>query len=166
MNRLKSIFVLLLFLPTFIFCQDTLEYTIAKTKSGDLKIPGNWEQLNSSDDTGQIYFENNEAVIIAVAQNEKNRYPFYKKNASDFENVEEFYKWDSDYRKENNFETKKIKENLKEEYIIWKYNDGKLDNIFLYGSKKDQFLNLLVYTNKWSEEKQVIFLENLFKINR
>jgi hypothetical protein len=43
------------------------------------------------------------------------------------------------------------------EYIIWKYNDGKLDSAFLFGSVKDNFLNLLIDTNEWNEK--VKFLE-------
>ena len=77
-----------------------------------------------------------------------------------------FYTWDSDYYKENKFETEKLKENAELEYVIWKYNDKKLDNIFLFGSTKNYFLNLMVYSNKWSEEQQVLFLENLYKLNK
>jgi hypothetical protein len=43
------------------------------------------------------------------------------------------------------------------EYIIWNYNDGKLDNVFLFGSVKDNFLNLLIDINEWIEK--VKFLE-------
>lgn len=68
--------------------------------------------------------------------------------------------------KENNFKTKKIKENSKQEYIIWKFNDGKLDNVFLFGSSKDNFRNLMVYTDSWSGDEKLIFLENLYNLNK
>ncbi len=51
-------------------------------------------------------------------------------------------------------------------YVIWKFNDKKLDNVFLFGSSKDNFLNLLVYTNSWSENEKIEFLENLYKLNK
>ena len=41
--------------------------------------------------------------------------------------------------------------------MIWKYYDGKFDNVFLFVSVKDNFLNLLVYTNEWNEKAK--FLE-------
>jgi hypothetical protein len=159
-------FVLFFLLPNFIFCQDIMDYSNVKTKSGEVKIPGNWEQLNTVDESSQTYLKNRDGIIIAIAQNPKKAYPFFKSNESDFENVKLFYVWDSDYYKENKFKTEKIRENPKLEYIIWKYNDKKLDNVFLFGSSKSNFLNLLVYTNDWSEDEKIIFLENLYKLNK
>ncbi|MBF4470017.1 hypothetical protein [Flavobacterium sp. HJJ] len=166
MNKLRLVFVMLFLLPNFIFCQDNIDYSSVKTNAGDVKIPGKWMQLNTEDDSGQTYLKNKEGIIIAVAQNPKKSYPFFKSNVTDFENVTSFYVWDSNYWKENNFKTDKIKENSKLEYIIWKYNDKKLDNVFLFGSVKDNFINLLVYTNSWDENKKVVFLEKLFELNK
>lgn len=157
---------MLFFLPNFIFCQAIIDYSKVKTNAGEVKIPGNWELLNKTDDTGQTYLKNKDGVIIAIAKNPKKAYPFFKSNATDFENVNLFYTWDSDYYKENKFKTDKIKENAELEYIIWKYNDTKLDNVFLFGSSKNNFLNLLVYTTNWSEDEKILFLENLFKLNK
>lgn len=162
---MKTLKLLFLFLPIFIFSQETI-YSRLKTDSGEVKIPGEWKQLNKIEDSGQIYLKNNEGVIIAIAQNPQKAYPFYKSDKSNFENVIGFYKWDSDYREENNFKTQKLKENSNNEYVIWKYNDGKLDNIFLFGVSKNNFLNLLVYTNVWSEDEKIKFLENLYEINK
>lgn len=166
MIKLKLMFVILFILPNFIFSQDAVDFSKVMTHSGEVKIPGNWEQLNSTDDTGQTFLKNKDGVIIAVAQNPKKSYPFFKSNESDFENVKLFYVWDSDYWKENKFKTEKIKEDPKLEYIIWKYNDKKSDNVYLFGSAKNNFLNLLVYTNNWSEDEKIIFLENLYKLNK
>ena len=166
MVRLNLMIVILFLLPTLVMGQDVVDYSSVKTNVGDVKIPEHWEQLNTSDDSGQTFLKNKVGVIIAIAQRPKKAYSFFKSSKSDFENVKEFYKWDSDYIKENGFKTKKIKENSKLEYIIWKFNDGKLDNIFLFGSSKDNFLNLLVYTDVWSEDEKIIFLENLFELNK
>ena len=164
MNKLTLIAVLFFFLPTISFSQET--FTTVKTSTTDVKVPGSWTQLNTIDDSGQTYFKNEDGVVIAVAQNPKKAYSFFKSNKSGFENVKLFYTWDSDYRKENKFKTDKIKENAASEYIIWKYNDGKSDNVFLFGSVKDNFLNLLVYTNDWSEAEKVTFLEKLYELNK
>lgn len=163
MNKVKVILVLLFVLPNLMFCQ---EYTNVKTRSGEVKVPGKWEQLSTVDDSGQTYLKNKEGVIIAIAQNPKKAYPFFKSNASAFENVKLFYTWDADWRRESKFKTDKIKEDAKSEYVIWKYNDGKQDNVFLFGSDKDNFLNLLVYTENWNESEKIAFLENLYKLNR
>ncbi len=166
MNKLKLTIVLLFFLPNFIFSQNSTDFTKVKTNSGEVKVPGKWEKLNSINDSGQQFLTNKDDVIIAIAENPKKAYPFFKSNASDFENVKLFYTWDSDYYKENKFKTEKIKENAELEYIIWKYNDNKLDNVFLFGSSKNNFLNLLVYTKKWTEDEKISFLENLYKLNK
>ena len=71
---------MLIFLPNFIFCQDIIDYSKVKTNSGEVKIPGNWEQLNKTDDSGQTYLKNKEGVIIAIAQNPKKTYSFFKSN--------------------------------------------------------------------------------------
>lgn len=166
MKKLNLIIVLFFLLTSLAFCQNSGNYSNVKTKSDDVKIPGKWEQLNTMDDSGQTYLTNKDGVVIAIAQNPKKAYPFFKSNKSAFENVKLFFTWDYDYRKENKFKTDKIKENSKLEYIIWKYNDGKEDNVFLFGSSKENFLNLLVYTSKWSEDEKIIFLEDLYKLNK
>ena len=163
MNKLILMFGILFFLPNLIFCQDNIDFTTVNTRSGEVKIPRKWEQLNTVEDSGQTYLKNKEGIIIAVAQNPKKAYTFFKKNESDFENVKMFYLGDSDYYTENKFKTDKIKENSKLEYVIWKYNDNKFDNVFLFGSSKNNFLNLLVYTNDWNQDEKIIFLENLYK---
>ena len=166
MNKLYLIVALLFLATNNINSQNLKDFSSVKTKTSDVKIPGDWTQLNTMDDSGQTYLKNTDGVIIAIAQNPKKAYSFFKSNSSDFENVKEFYKWDADYRKENNFKTDKIKENAKEEYVIWKYNDEKLDNVFLFGSSKNNFLNLLVYTDIWTESEKILFLENLYKLNK
>jgi hypothetical protein len=162
----KIITFLIILISTFSFCQEKETFSIVKTSSGEVKIPGIWEQLNTAEDSGQTYLKNKEGIIIAVAQNPKNAYSFFKSTASNFVNVKLFYEWDSDFRKENNFKTDKIKENKQEEYIIWKYNDGKEDNVFLFGSIKNTFLNVLVYTSIWNEAEKILFLENVYKTNK
>ena len=166
MNYFKIVLLTICLTSNFIFCQTEKEFTTLKTNTSDVKIPGVWEQLNKMNDSGQTYMKNKEGIIIAVAQNPKKAYPTFIKAKSDYENVNLFYKWDSDYYVENKFKTKLLKENSKQEYIIWKYNDNKLDNVFLFGSSKDNFLNLLVYTDKWSEEQKITFLEELYQLNK
>ncbi|MEY4833962.1 MAG: hypothetical protein RI980_77 [Bacteroidota bacterium] len=162
----KIITVLIILISTYSLCQEKEAISIVKTNTGEVKIPGIWEQLNTMDDSGQTYLKNKENIIIAIAQNPKNAYSFFKSTASNFVNVKLFYKWDSDFRKENNFKTDKIKEDSKEEYIIWKFNDGKEDNVFLFGSSENTFLNILVYTSIWNEAEKILFLENVYKTNK
>lgn len=166
MSKLNVMLVMLFFVSTSIFSQEANDFSYVKTATSDVKIPGKWELLNTADSSGQTYLQNSDGVVIAIAQNPKIAYSFFNSKKSAFENVKLFYTWDSDYRKENNFKTDKIQENAKLEYVIWKYNDGKLDNVFLFGSIKNNFLNLLVYTDKWSQTEKITFLESIYKINK
>lgn len=166
MMKIKLVLLLLLAASATVLAQDQKEFFMVKTNTTDLKIPGKWEQLNKMDDSGQTYLKNEEGLIIAVAQNPKKAYPFFKSNKSDFENVKEFYKWDSDYRKENKFPVKKLKEDAKAKYIIWKFEEDNMDNVFLFGSSKENFLNLLVYSNVWKESEKILFLETLYELNK
>ena len=68
--------------------------------------------------------------------------------------------------KENKFKTEKLKEDAKSEFIVWKFNDNKLDNVFLFGSVKDNFINLLIYTDIWPEEQKIAFLEKVYQLNK
>ena len=166
MKKLFVLILILLLIPTSIFSQEMNDFTTVQTAVANVKIPGNWTMIKTEDISGQTFLKNKEGVIIAIAQNPKKNYSFFKDENSDFENVWEFYKWDSDYRAEIGAKVSKIKENSELKYVIWKYKENKLDNIFLFGSTKENFLNLLLYTNLWSESVQVKFLENLYKINK
>lgn len=165
MKRLNLLLLLFLLSPIFIFSQEKT-YSKLQTNTSEVKIPGEWKQLNKMDDSGQTYLKNKNGVIIAIAQNPQNAYPFFKIDKTENENLKSFYKWDSEYRKGNNFNTMKIKENPKLNYIIWKYNDGKNDNVFLFGTSNKNFLNLLVYTDIWNEDEKIKFLVNLYEINK
>lgn len=157
--------ILLFLLPYFIVSQDLMDYSTIKTNSGEVKIPGDWTLLNTVRASGQTYLKNDEGIIIAVAQNLKKSYPFYKANRSDFENLKTFYKWDSDFKKKHKFKTQKLKENSDLEFIIWKYKD-KLDRVLLFGSSEKNFLIFLIYTNQWTETEKIQFLENLYQWNK
>ena len=94
MIRLNLMLLTLFLVPNFIFSQEAKEYSNVKTKSGVVKIPGKWEQLNTMDESGQTYLKNKDGVVIAIAQNPKKSYSFFKSDKSNFENVKEFYKWE------------------------------------------------------------------------
>lgn len=164
--KLKLVFIFLFTFPFLAISQGQEKFTKVKTRTAEVKIPGEWKQLNTMDESGQTYLKNEKYVIIAIAQNPKKTYSFHKPEKSDFKNVKAFYKWDSDYRKQMKQKTDKIKENAELEYVIWKFNDGKLDNVFLFGSVKNNFLNLLVYTSQWNEDEKIKFLEATYKLNR
>ncbi|TDM00392.1 MAG: hypothetical protein C4K58_04075 [Flavobacteriaceae bacterium] len=131
----------------------------------NIQIPGKWQALNFEKSSGQQYFINEDRVILAIAKNPKVGYEFFDPKKSDFENVYAFYKWDSDYMIQKGLATNFILEDKESKFVIWKYNDKKSDNVFLFGNSKNHFVNLLIYTNLWDENQKVEFLKNLYFLN-
>jgi hypothetical protein len=140
--------------------------TALKTANGLIIIPGMWNEFTYEADSKQHFLKNADGIIIAVAVNKKKTYSFYKSSKSNFESVNDFFKWEYDYRVGEGFESNKILENEVENYIIWKFAEKTLDNVFLYGVKSDLFVNYLVYTDKWDEQKKIDFLIKLYNRNK
>jgi hypothetical protein len=55
MKILSLQLLLLFFLPNFIFSQEVTDYSKLKTNNGEVRIQGNWQQLNTVVDSGQTY---------------------------------------------------------------------------------------------------------------
>lgn len=140
--------------------------TAITTDYGIIKVPGKWEVFNYAPDSKQYYLKNSDEIIIAITINPKKTYSFYSSSKTDSETIAAYYKWEYDYRVKNGFNTSKLKEDKKENYIIWKFTEEKLDNVFLYGVKSDYLVNYLVYTDKWAEGKKIEFLEQLYELNK
>jgi|GEM_PF-2687308 len=71
MTKISLILTLLLVLPLVALSQGTEKFTAVKIKTTVVSIPGAWELLNRMDDSGQTYLQNDEGIIIAIAQNAK-----------------------------------------------------------------------------------------------
>lgn len=134
--------------------------------SGVVLIPGVWLTLNYEKSSGQQYYQNEEGVIIAIAKMPKKSYSFYKPSQKNYETIEAFTKWDTEYKEQNKYKTIILVENPELEYQIWKFkDDNQIDNVFLYGGIGDYILNLLVYTDIWTETKKIEFLEETLRMN-
>jgi hypothetical protein len=140
--------------------------TVLTTDYGVLRIPGLWMKFNYQKDSRQHFLKNDEGVIIGIALNPMKLYPFYSSSRKKSKIVSDFYKWEYDYRVGAGFKCFQIKENKSENYIIWKFTEKMMDNVFLYGAKSDLLLNFLVYTDKWNEQVKVDFLEKVYSLNR
>jgi len=139
--------------------------TLVKTDCGILMIPGLWQEFSYEKVSRQHFLKNNDGVIIGVALTPMKLYPFYSSSISKSKIVAEFFKWEYDYRISAGFKCSKIKENTVDNYIVWKFTEKMIDNVFLYGIKADLLTNYLVYTDKWDEQKKIDFLEETNALN-
>ena len=139
--------------------------TVLNTDYGVVRIPGLWIKFSYEKESKQHFLKNDEGVIIGVALTPMKLYPFYPSSKNKFEMVSEFFKWEYDYRVSAGFKSSKIKENATDNYIIWKFTEKIIDNVFLYGVKSDLMTNYLVYTDKWDEQKKIDYLEKINSLN-
>lgn len=167
MNYVKVMVLTVFLMSNFVYCQDKKEFTTLKLFTSDVKIPGNWELIYEIDGSGQTYLKNEQEIILTIVHILKEAYPTFKKTETDFENLKLFYKWGSmSYFADKKFKTKLLKENPKNKYIIWKYNDIKFDTVVLDGLSEDNFIILQIYTDKMSENEKITFLKKLYKLNK
>ena len=139
--------------------------TVLNTNYGVVRIPGLWMKFSYEKVSGQHFLKNDEGVILGVALNTMKSYSFYSPTKSKNEIISEFFKWEYDYRVGAGFKCSKIKENTTDNYIVWKFTEKMIDNVFLYGTKSDLLTNFLVYTDKWDEQKKIDFLEKFYSLN-
>ena len=139
--------------------------TVLNTDYGVVRIPGIWMKFNYEKESKQHFLKSEDGVIIGVALTPMKLYPFYSSSKKKSEIVTDFFKWEYDYRVSAGFKCSKIKDNTTENYIVWKFTEKGIDNVFLYGAKSNLLSNFLVYTDKWDEQKKIDFLEKFYSLN-
>lgn len=131
---------------------------------GNVEIPGKWKRTTLNKVSRQQFFVNNDSTTLAVAKGPIEKYPFYDEKREGFDVVNDFYVWDSEYWVEQGYSASIIEENKTENYIVWQIQGDGVDNIFLFGLKKNLIINYMI-SSKWSKQDKVDFLIDLYKDN-
>ncbi|TDL99365.1 MAG: hypothetical protein C4K58_05455 [Flavobacteriaceae bacterium] len=139
-------------------------YTYFQLEGLDIKIPGTWQALEYKKVSGQQFFRNSENVYLGIAKRPKESYSFYKAQNSDFDNVKSYFKWDFDYMIENGLQSKLLFEDKESKFVVWQSGD-KTANTMLYGNCENHFLNVLVVSDDWDQEKKISFLKEIYFLN-
>jgi hypothetical protein len=139
--------------------------TSLQTDYGIVRIPGLWMKFSYEKESRQHFLKDREGVIIGVAMTPMKLYSFYAPSKNRSQIISDFFNWEYEYRVGAGFKCAKIKENKTDNYIIWKFTEKMIDNVFLYGTKSDFLINFLVYTDKWDEKKKIDFLEQFHSLN-
>lgn len=171
-----STFLILLFVScgttkqTSILHGDSYDETTGKTTYilvpyGNVEIKGKWKRTNYNQISRQQFFTNNDSATIAIAKNYKEKYPFYSENKQDFELVNDFYKWDSEYYSKQGYKVEILEENKIENYIIWQITSEKADNVFLFGLQNNLIINYMVSSN-WKIKEKLDFLSDMYRGNQ
>lgn len=147
--------------------KNTDQTTYILVPYGNVTFPGQWTKTHYNQSSTQQFFRrNSDSTTFAVTKAEKTFYSFYLKGQTDFEFVNAFYKWESDYRQQQGYKTEKIKQDTTDNFITWRLSGKEgWENYFLYGYKNGRVYNLLMASKKLSGEDMTAFLENVYKKN-
>jgi hypothetical protein len=153
---------------TFLFSPvaDTTRIKYAQFKPL-IKIPGEWKVKQILKNSGQIFLANEDSSAIGIMVLMASKLPGYKEGLTDFEMATVYYKWDSDYMKEDEkMEVHKISENVQKAFITWNTKDKYNDNNFLFAKHGDLLYNFMINDPKMPLEKQLSILEMLYDLNK
>lgn len=133
----------------------------------EVMLPGNWKFKQVLQGSKQVFFINEDSTEIGIAVLPANKLPFYKEDQDAFTSALAYYKWDSDYmRDEEKMEVKKIAENKEKAFVIWNAKDKNNDNTYLFARHKDLLYNIMIFDKAMPLEKQLKLLEAVFDMNK
>ena len=161
----KNLFLFIL-LSVFGFSQKNTK-TILKDFS--IELPGKWEHTK---DFGrfQFGFENKEiGGMFSVSIRDAKKIEYYQPEFSsldEFQLLEKYYQWESDYWKENpKNNVTEIERNKKEATVLWKISLNGEDNsvnYFLNGIKNNYIIAIMFVNSKMDEQKKIELLKNIY----
>lgn len=144
--------------------------TLTLSPFGNIVIPNQWTRTSFNASSKQHFFQDKELNTISVAKNLKEKYPFYKATQNDKEFVNEFVKWEMEYFKSQGLEVRIIESKAENSYVIWNAKDknatkDKVNTFFIFGVKNNFVYVFSGTSKKWSNEKIIEFLRNLYLSN-
>ena len=133
----------------------------------EILLPGEWKLKQILQGSRQVFFINEDSTEVGIAVLPANKLPFYKEDQDAFSSALAYYKWDSDYmRDEEKMEVKKIAENKEKAFVIWNAKDKNNDNTYLFARHKDLLYNFMILDRAMPLDKQLKLLEELFEMNK
>jgi predicted phosphoadenosine phosphosulfate sulfurtransferase len=141
--------------------------TLTMLPYGNIVLPDKWTKTSYNQVSKQHYFKNNDSTTVAVAKNQKQKYPFYKSEQSNKDFLTEFTKWESDHFKSQGATVSIIDDQSDKGYILWKaiIEKENINTFYLFGLKGDYAYNFLADSKTWTDEKIKSFLIKLFNDN-
>ena len=165
--------LLKIFFSIFIFSN----LSFGQTKSPFLinnelfELPGKWEHLGKIENSGQYSFSSKKlklGLLISVRKSEV--FDFYNKELSEFEFLNKFYIWETEFwgKDDGNIEIEKIEVNETEKYIIWRLKiiDKSIESFMLSGVRNSKLIGISSSDNNKKEPKSRIekieFLKKIY----
>lgn len=141
------------------------KYTKAQLNGKLFKIPGSWEYTGLDQSSNQHFFQNDKGAT-GLSYNEKIKYDFHDKTQTEKEQLESYYKWESNYLKEQGQSIEILKRDEEQKYIIWKTTVEASENMFLYTTNKDKFISYVIASSEMTDTEKISYLEDFYKANK
>jgi hypothetical protein len=135
------------------------------------ELPGKWKHIGKIENSAQWGFANEKlklTLLINVRKTEN--FEFYNKEFSEFEFLNKFYIWETEFwgKDDQNIEIEKIETNEQEKYIIWRLKviDKNTENFIFSGIRNDKLIGISLSDNNKKKPKsrteKIEFLKNIY----
>ena len=162
-----------LFFTVILFSNITLGQTKTSFSINDelFELPGKWELIGKIENSGQYSFTSKKlklGLLISVRKTEK--FEFYSKDLTEFEFLNKFYTWETEYwgKDDVNVEIEKIEINESDKYIIWRLKiiDKNIESFIMSGVRNNKLIGISLSDNSKKEPKskneKIDFLKKIY----
>lgn len=167
-TKILKIFLTIILFSNIVFGQTKSLYSINDEL---FELPGKWELLGKSERSGQYSFSNKKmklALLLSVRK--KEIFDFYSKELTDFEYLNKYYNWETEYwaKDDKNIEIEKIEINETEKFIIWRLKiiDKNIESFKLSGVRNTKLIGINLSDNNKKEPKsrteKIEFLKSIY----
>lgn len=135
------------------------------------ELPGKWKHIGKIENSAQWGFANEKLKLTLLINVRKpENFEFYNKELSEFEFLNKFYIWETEFwgKDDKNVEIEKIETNEQEKYIIWrlKITDKNIESFIFSGIRNNKLIGIsLSDENKKkpkSRTEKIEFLKNIY----
>ena len=163
----KAVLIIIFFIGFFGYSQKNSFVVIGDFS---IELPGKWK--HTKDNQGiQFGFENKTVGgFLIISVREAKKIEFYKpefSNLSDYELLNQFYKWDYDYWNENSKnQVTEIEKSEINKLIIWKIFPPMKDSSFNYrldGIQKGYIISINYVNEKMEEKQKIDLIKNIYQ---
>jgi len=167
MKFLKILFSIFIF-SSLSFGQTKTPYLINNEL---FELPGKWKHIGKIENAAQWAFANKKLELVLLINVRKTEiFEFYNKEFSEFEFLNKFYEWETEFwgKDDQNVEIEKIEINEQEKYIIWRLKiiDKNIESFIFSGIRNNKLIGISLSDNNKKEPKSRIekidFVKNIY----
>ena len=135
------------------------------------ELPGKWKHIGKIENSAQWAFANKKSKLTLLINVRKiENFEFYNKELSEFEFLNKFYVWETEFwgKDDKNVEIEKIETNEQEKYIIWRLKiiDKNIESFIFSGIRNNKLIGLSLSDDNKEKPKsrteKIEFLKNIY----